>query len=217
MKHSTNVIITALLLILILYCFQKYINSDRLIENFIVLVEDKIIPKVCPDKLFFDGSKYHLFNSREPITLGKNPKQFEHLMEYQDYQKNLSSFNVVSDLSSQYKKCPTLSVTTNTRVVKKKTDPHETYKKICNNRISKNLYEIEKCIAYATTQEEINKCIGQSELDQCIKNSKTPKEASKCFTSDFVDTDLESCMDALIKDTHLEFKGEGSVEYPIIS
>ena len=208
MKHTTNVIITALLLILILYCFQKYINSDRLIENFIVLVEDKIIPNVCPDKLFFDGSKYHLFNSREPITLGENPKQFEHLMEYQDYQK---------DLSNQDKKCPTLSVTTNTRVVKKKTDPYETYKKICNNRISGNLYEIEKCIAYATTQEEVNKCIGQNEVDQCIKNSKTPKEASKCFTSNFVDTDLESCMDALIKDTHLEFKGEGSVEYPIIS
>ena len=178
LNNTLRVVIVVLILILLIFLFQKYVNIDTLTEKFIVLVEDTIIPLECPDKLYYDGRYYYLYNTRKAVKLGVNPLKFRSLKQCKDYIK----LNGCVDLKLQKKRQlgegkPVLS-----------------YQRICNKQVAQNLYDIEKCIAYAETPEEIELC--KSQADTIHRN-----------------TDLEQCMTDVVSQNNPNLIGDGTVEY----
>tara|TARA_Y100000310_G_scaffold202339_1_gene202481 strand:+ start:1037 stop:1594 length:558 start_codon:yes stop_codon:yes gene_type:complete len=178
LNNITRVVLIVLILVLLIFLFQKYVNIDNLTESFIVLVEDKLIPENCPDKLFFDGKYYYLHNTKKAFKQGSNPLVFKNLRQCQDY-INLNG-------------CQDLSIETKRQLGNG--DPVLSYQRICNKKVANNLYDIEKCVAYAETPEEIEKC--SSQADTVHRN-----------------TDLEQCMTRVISQNNPNLIGDGTVEY----
>ena len=78
MKNNTKLYI----LLFVLFVMYLFYNNNKLKENFIVLVEDKIIPENCPDKLFFDGKYYYLHNTKKAFKQGSNPLIFRNIKQW---------------------------------------------------------------------------------------------------------------------------------------
>ena len=60
------------------YCtmYFVYLLNNKSVDSFIVLVNEIIIPKKCPDYLVTDGDNYYLLNSRIPYDGVTNPLKF---------------------------------------------------------------------------------------------------------------------------------------------
>ena len=178
LNNITRVVLIVFVLVLLVFLFQKYVNVDKLTENFIVLVEDKIIPDNCPDKLFFDGKYYYLYNTKKAFKKGSNPLVFKSLRQCQDYIKINGCQNLSIDNKRQLGSG----------------EPVLSYQRICNKKVANDLYNIEKCIAYAETPEEIEKC--SSQTDNVHRN-----------------TDLEQCMTRVVSQNNPNLIGDGTVKY----
>lgn len=64
------------IIILVLGCLIWVLRNNYL-ENFIVTVNELVIPSRCPDYLVTDGSDYYLINSRKVFDGVNNPMKFE--------------------------------------------------------------------------------------------------------------------------------------------
>ena len=64
------------LCVIIVLCMLVYLLNNKSVDSFIVLVNEIIIPKKCPDYLVTDGDHYYLLNSRIPYDGVTNPLKF---------------------------------------------------------------------------------------------------------------------------------------------
>ena len=118
MKFNKNTLIIILIILSIGFIICQLITTSST-ENFIVLLEEKIIPKSCADYLYYDGKKFYLYRSRKLIDK-TNPMIFDSLQKVKDYWETTG------------KHCLRLPVT-NLAVKKTNLDPTVEYKRECYN------------------------------------------------------------------------------------
>jgi len=182
--HNTNTktnlniagIIVIILLLIGLYIFLK--NGS--LDNFIVFLDDVIIPKTCFDYLVFNGNSYYLFNSRLTYDGVNNPLQFTTKAEAIDYLKSI--------------KCPQTLPFVDLVSRKKTEDVTVSYQRECNKKIAPNLFDLDICGMYGNDE-------GTLTSKYLAKINKI--ESDKKIYSNY---DLESCMinKAVAEDAELD-------------
>jgi hypothetical protein len=146
MKDIENTL--TLIFILIVFISITYVLTNKSLEKFIVLIDDKSPNSNCPEYLLTDGKAFYIFDSRQNIEKNKNPKKFETMENAQEY------------LAKQ--KCKPMDVI-NLVVSKTDYDPTENYERICAKKIAPYNYRVETCASYSKDLNEIRKY--QSLLD----------------------------------------------------
>lgn len=130
-------ILGVLIVLLLLGCLI-WLLQNRYIEKFIVLVDEIIIPKNCPDYLVTNGSHYYLINSRKMLDGVHNPIKFNSKEEAENY----LSIN----------KCPKL-VPINLVVDKDPTDVTVNYERECSREVAKDLFNADICSSFSDSQQ----------------------------------------------------------------
>lgn len=113
-----------------------YLTRSNTMENFIVFLDDQIIPKTCPDYLVYNGQEYFLLNSRLTIDGISNPKRFSNKAAALEYLDKLQ--------------CPKNIPFVDLVQRKKKEDVTVTYDRECNRTIAPNLFDLDICGAYGS-------------------------------------------------------------------
>lgn len=131
----------------------------------------------CYNKLYKENNKYYLVNTRRPIVLHKNPREFKTYNDYLHFAK----------IQKEKTGCPIIDITKPRRHVAKsnykKDDPWESYQRRCNHKISNNKFKSDLQLVYGEGHGFSQKLIAGEK----ISDTKT----SYNYNQDY---DLESCM-----------------------
>ena len=115
------------------------IFKNKSVDNFILFLDEKVIPKSCPDYLITNGHSYFLLNSRMIIDGVNNPKKFETKKAAIEY---LKANNCVENI-------PFVDL-----VMRKKTeDVTVSYDRKCNRKIAPNLFDLDVCGTYGSDND----------------------------------------------------------------
>ena len=178
-KSSSINIIGVIVIIIILYILYE-LFKNKTIDNFIVFLDDVVIPKTCFDYLVFNGSKYYLFNSRLTYDGVNNPIQFE---TKNDALKHLQKI-----------KCPSTIPFVDLVARKKTEDVSVSYQRECNKKIAPNLFDLDICSMYGSEADTLT-----SKYISRINKIESDKKIYSNY-------DLESCMisKAIAEDAELD-------------
>jgi hypothetical protein len=136
-KGTRNII--GLVVIGIILMTVYIIFKNKSIDNFIVFLDDKVIPKSCPDYLVTNGQNYFLLNSHMIIDGINNPKKFNTKYEAIQY---LKTNRCVENI-------PFVDL-----VMRKKTeDVTVSYEHKCNRKIAPNLFNLDICSTYGSDND----------------------------------------------------------------
>lgn len=182
-------LIQILLILFILYVvwqIQKNNLIDSSVETFFGAFEhgyraDGIMDegKDCFNKLYQEGDKLYLVNTKRPYLIGKNPRVFNSYNEYLKHAK------ILSEKSG----CPVLSVHKARKIKKKnrkRDDPWESYQRRCNRQIAGHRYVSDFDLHYG---EALG--LTQKKKKQDTQNNQ--------FHENY---DVESCMKDLFMEEH---------------
>ena len=128
-----------ILVIILLLIFLIYFLHSKALDNFIVFVDDVVIPKSCYNYLVTNGEKYFLLNTKKMIDGVTNPLTFNTKQEAQNYLKEA--------------KCPTTIPFVDLVMRKKLDDPTVSYERQCNKLVSPNLFDIDVCGKYGVDND----------------------------------------------------------------
>ena len=84
MLNSAGIVV-----IIIILVFLIYLLRSKAVDNFIVFVDDVIIPASCYNYLVTNGSKFFLLNTKKMIDGTTNPLTFNTKLEAQNYLKKI--------------------------------------------------------------------------------------------------------------------------------
>jgi hypothetical protein len=180
MVNIVGIIVVVIFLILLIYLLKS-----RVIDNFIVFLDDVVIPTTCYNYLVTNGANYFLLNTKKILDGVNNPLQFNTKAEAINYLKNA--------------KCPINIPFVNLLVHKKIEDPTVSFQRECNKKVAPNLFDLDICGTYGSDNDTITgKYI--EKLNK-IENDRTQ----------YSNYDLESCMidratkeDPKLDDTHFK-------------
>ena len=128
------------LVILLLVCLIYFLQSKTL-DNFIVFVDDVVIPTSCYDYLVTNGNKFFLLNTTKIIDGVTNPLTFDTKEDAKAYLKN--------------SKCPTNIPFVDLVMRKKIDDPTVSYQRECNKKVAPNLFDVDVCGKYGTDNDTL--------------------------------------------------------------
>jgi len=161
-KISGAILVFLLLLILI------YFLRSEALENFIVFVDDVVIPASCYNYLVSNGKNYFLLNTKKIIDGITNPLTFKTKLDAVKYLKTM--------------KCPVDIPFVDLVMKKSNDDPTISYERQCNKKISTNLFNLDVCSQYGSDNDTLSKKY-LNKLNK-IENDKKI----------FADYNLETCM-----------------------
>lgn len=145
-----------ILVILLLVCLIYFLQSKTL-DNFIIFVDDVVIPTSCYDYLVTNGNKFFLLNTKKIIDGVTNPLTFDTKEDAKAYLKK--------------SKCPTNIPFVDLVMRKKNDDPTVSYQRECNKKVAPNLFDIDVCGKYGTDNDILtNKYI--SKINQIENDNK---------------------------------------------
>jgi len=148
--------IAGLCLVILLLVFLIYFLQSKTLDNFIIFVDDVVIPTSCYDYLITNGNKFFLLNTKKIIDGVTNPLTFNTKEDANAYLKN--------------SKCPTNIPFVDLVMRKKNDDPTVSYQRECNKKVAPNLFDIDVCGKYGTDNDILtNKYM--SKINQ-IENDK---------------------------------------------
>ena len=160
--------IAGIIVIILILLFLIYFLRSNTLDNFIVFVDDIIIPTSCYNYLVTNGSKYFLLNTKKIIDGVTNPLTFNTKIDAQTYLKN--------------SKCPIDIPLVDLVMRKKNEDPTVSYERECSKKVAPNLFDLDVCGKYGFDNEiSTNKYLAK--LNQ-IENDKNI----------FADYNVETCM-----------------------
>jgi hypothetical protein len=157
-----------IIVVLLLLIFLIYFLHSKSLDNFIIFVDDVIIPKSCYNYLLTNGEKYFLLNTKKMIDGVTNPLTFNTKQEAKNYLKE--------------SKCPTNIPFVDLVMRKKLEDPTVSYERQCNKIVSPNLFDIDVCGKYGADTDILQNKY-RAKLNQ-IENDKKV----------FADYNVETCM-----------------------
>ena len=161
---NTVGIIVLLIILGILFYFMK----TQVIDNFIVFLDDVVIPTSCYNYMVSNGKHIFLFNTLKPIDNITNPKKFSTKAEAKKYLLTM--------------KCPTNIPFVDLMTRKNPEDPTVSFQRECNKRIAPPQYNLETCNTYASDGDTLaGKYLAK--LNQMERNR-----------AQYADYDQESCM-----------------------
>ena len=180
MLNTAGIIVTILLLI-----FLIYILSNKTIDNFVVFLDDIVIPSTCYNYLVTNGKNYFLLNTNKILDGVTNPLTFNNKNDAINYLKNL--------------KCPENIPFVDLVMRKKIDDPTVSFQRECGKKTAPNLFDLDICSAYGsdydtTTGKKISK-INQIEND---KNIYSNYDIETCMINKATTNDTE------LDDTHFK-------------
>ena len=163
-----NLSLAGLILVILLLIGLVIILRDKKLDNFIVFLDDVVIPKTCWDYLVTNGQEYFLLNSRLIIDGVNNPLRFP------------DKASALAHLEKA--KCPTNIPFVDLVMRKKIDDPTVSFQRECNKKVAPNLFDLDVCGTYGSDQDTLtNKFL-----------SRVNKiESDRKLYSNY---DLESCM-----------------------
>jgi hypothetical protein len=161
--------------IILLLLFLIYFLRSNALDNFIVFVDDVIIPDSCYDYLVTNGKHFFLLNTKKIIDGVTNPLTFNTKEDAKNFLNN--------------SKCPVNIPFVDLVVKKKNDDPTVSYERECSKKVAPNLFDIDICGKYGTDNDTLrNKYM--SRLNE-IENDKKV----------FADYNVETCMiDTVMKE-----------------
>lgn len=163
MVNLVGIIVVVIILLLLIY-FLK----NRVIDNFIVFLDDIVIPTTCYNYLVTNGKNYFLLNTKKMLDGVTNPLQFNTKAEAINYLK--------------YNKCPSNIPFVNLLENKKVEDPTVSFQRECNIKVAPNLFDLDICGTYGSDNDTLTgKYI--SKLNK-IENDR----------AQYSNYDLETCM-----------------------
>ena len=161
---NTAGIILIIILLFFLICFLR----SKSLDNFIIFVDDVIIPSSCYNYLLTNGKQFFLLNSKKIIDGTTNPLTFNTKDEALAYLKTLS--------------CPVSIPFVDLVMKKNNDDPTVSYERECNKQVAPNLFDIDVCGKYGVDTDTLtNKYL--TKLNK-IENDKNV----------FADYNVETCM-----------------------
>lgn len=176
-------VLTIIFILFIVWQIQRYNLIDIGVEKFSNLYEENnplsIVQNAenCYNKLFKENGKYYLVNTKRPIVLNKNPREFKSYNEYLHFAK----------IQNQQNGCPIIDITKPRRKVPKSNnksdDPFESYQRRCNSKIAKSRHLSDMQLLYGEGHGISQKLIVGTE----DSDSKTSYKYHE-------DYDLETCM-----------------------
>lgn len=131
-------IIVFIIIIAILFYFLK----TKVIDNFIVFLDDVIIPTSCYNYMVSNGKNYFLFNTKKTIDNITNPLRFNSKTEAKKYLQTM--------------KCPDNIPFVDLLTHKKLEDPTVSFQRECNKRVAPPQYNLETCNAYDTAANTLS-------------------------------------------------------------
>lgn len=139
-----------------------------MIDNFIVFLDDIVIPTTCYNYLVTNGKHFFLLNTKKILDGITNPLQFNTKVEAINY--------------LQIAKCPMNIPFVDLLVHKKIEDPTVSFQRECNNKIAPNVFDLDICGTYGSDNDTLTgKYI--SKINK-IENDK----------KQYSNYDLETCM-----------------------
>lgn len=163
-----NLNLAGLILVVLLLIGLVILLRDKKLDNFIVFLDDVVIPKTCWDYLVTNGREYFLFNSRLLIDGINNPLRFPNKQTALEHLKK--------------NKCPVNIPFVDLVMRKKLDDPTVSFQRECNKKIAPNLFDLDICGTYGSDQDTLtNKFIARV----------NKIESDRKIYSNY---DLESCM-----------------------
>ena len=164
-------IIVVIIMLILLYIILK----NNIFDNFIVFVDDVIIPKSCWEYLVTNGTDFFLFNSKMLVDGVNNPLKFKEKHLALEYLKKNN--------------CPINIPYVDLMMRKKNDDPTVSLQRYCNHKVAPNLFDIDVCGAYGSDTDILN--------DTHIAKLNNIQNDKKIYAN----YDIETCMiDKVIND-----------------
>lgn len=184
-------VLIILAILFIIWQIQKNNLIDGLIEDFANIYEEhKPVTMIqkdenCYNKLYKEDNKYYLVNTRRPIVLKTNPREFKSYNDYLHFAK----------IQKERHGCPIIDITNARKHIKKANnkadDPWETYQRRCNKRMSQHRFKTDNQLVYGEGHG-----YGQKLL---VGNNNSDNKTSYNYHEDY---DVESCMKDLYLTEH---------------
>ena len=130
-------VIVVIIVLVMLYMMIK----DKSVDNFIVFLDDVVIPKTCWDYLVSNGKEYFLFNSRMIIDGVQNPLRFPNKSQALEHLKK--------------NKCPVNIPYVDLIMRKKIEDPTVSFQRECNHKVAPNLFDLDVCGTYGSDYDTL--------------------------------------------------------------
>jgi len=124
--------IICVIIVLILLIFML---KNNVLDNFIVFLDDNIIPKDCYNYLVTDGAKFYLLDTRKLYDDQTNPRPFSTRNSALEYLKGIGCASSIPFVNLFEKK-------------KKNEDPTVSYERECNHNVAPNLFDLDICNTY---------------------------------------------------------------------
>ena len=160
--------IAGVILIIVILVLLIYLLRSKALDNFIVFVDDVVIPTSFYNYLVTNGNKFFLLNTKKMIDGVSNPLTFDTKLDAQKYLKNM--------------KCPINIPFVDLVMRKKNNDPTVSYERECSRKVAPNLFDLDVCGKYGTDNDaSTNKYLER--LNQVENDKKI-----------FADYNVESCM-----------------------
>jgi hypothetical protein len=164
----SNINVVGLIVVIIILVLLYIILNNRTVDNFIVFLDDVVIPKTCWDYLVTNGKEYFLFNSKMIIDGVNNPLKFA--------TKELALKHLATN------KCPTNIPYVDLLMRKKNDDPTVSFQRECNRKVAPNLFDLDICGTYG------------SDYDTLTSNYLAKINKIESDQATYANYDLESCM-----------------------
>jgi hypothetical protein len=160
--------IAGVVLIIVILVLLIYLLRSKALDNFIVFVDDVVIPTSCYNYLVTNGKQFFLLNTKKMIDGISNPLTFNTKLDAQKYLKNM--------------KCPDNIPFVDLVMRKKNDDPTVSYERECSRKVAPNLFDLDVCGKYGTDNDTLtNKYLAR--LNQIETDKKL-----------YADYNIETCM-----------------------
>ena len=180
MLNTAGIIVTIILLI-----FLVYILRNKAIDNFVVFLDDIIIPTSCYNYIVTNGKNFFLLNTNKILDGVTNPLTFNSKIDALNYLKA--------------SKCPNNIPFVDLVMRKKIDDPTVSFQRECGKKVAPNLFDLDICSSYGSDYDT-NTSNTLSKINQ-IENDKKI----------YANYDIENCMvdraityDNELDDTHFK-------------
>ena len=160
--------LAGIVLIIVILISLIYLLRSKALDNFIVFVDDVVIPTSCYNYLVTNGKQFFLLNTKKMIDGISNPLTFNTKLDAQKYLKNM--------------KCPINIPFVDLVMRKKNDDPTVSYERECSRKVAPNLFDLDVCGKYGTDNDTLtNKYLER------LNKIETDKKL-------YADYNIETCM-----------------------
>ena len=173
MLNSAGIIVTILILI-----FLIYILRNKSLDNFIVFLDDVIIPSTCYNYLLTNGKQFFLLNTNKIIDGVTNPLTFNNKLDAINY--------------LQASKCPDNIPFVDLVMRKKLEDPTVSLQRECSKKVAPNLFDLDICSTYGSDYDTITgKTLSKINKIENDKKLYSNYDIETCMIDSATNTDPE--------------------------